>query len=211
MNDDTETNAAVDSEPAGAADLERLLQAALAFARRDDVPEEDDPLGRLSREFFANNWAECCDGLLQRTGRIRVWPEPSPAPRAFRFEIDCAYKAKVGDEPVELRPGPVRGQVMYRGDMFTNPDGPCVAVFLDRDQCYFHPNFNRERGILCLGDLNNLPPGPVPLERLLENHVFPIVSYQNRRPVHAADAEAARYFALEPSAMDGLESVEPLY
>jgi hypothetical protein len=46
---------------------------------------------------------------------------------------------------------------------------------------------------------------------LLENHVYPIVSYQNRQPTHPADIEAARYFALEPAAMQGLEPAPPLY
>jgi hypothetical protein len=37
------------------------------------------------------------------------------------------------------------------------------------------------------------------------------LSYQNRRPHHPADFEAARYFALDPDAMSGLEPVPPLY
>jgi hypothetical protein len=136
----------------------------------------------------------------------------SPAPRAFRFEFDCSYKRKLGDDsPVELMPGPVCGEVIYRGDMLLNPDGPCVVVLIDRHLGYFHPNYSRRQGFLCLGDLSNLPPGPIPLEPLLENHVYPIVSYQNRRPAHPADIEAARYFATEPTAMQGLQPVSPLY
>lgn len=193
-------------------DLEQMMRMLLARVERGDMPDEDEPLGLLTREFFANNWSECHDGLLAKTSRIRVTPQMSPAPRAFRFEIDCPYKRKLdADSPVELMPGPVLGEVIYRGDLFQDPDGPCLAVVIDQALAYFHPNYSRQRGYLCIGELNDLPPGPIPLDRLLENHLFPIVSYQNRRPSHPADIEAARYFALEPTAMDGLEPVMPLY
>lgn len=175
-------------------------------------PEDDDPLYQLALEFFANNWAECREGLLSRTSRIRVWPEFSAAPRAFRFEIDCPYKRKRSpDSPVEWMPGPVSGEIIYRRDLFSSTEGPSLLVLIDRDLAYFHPNYSRSRGFLCIGDETNMPPGPLPLGRFLENHIFPIVSYQNRRPTHPADAEAARYFALDPTAMVGLEPVEPLY
>lgn len=193
-------------------DLERMMRTVMARVRRGAMPSEDDPIGRLTLELFASNWAECRDGLLTKTDRIRVVPEMSPAPRAFRFEIDCPYKRKLdADSPVELMPGPVLGEIIYRADLFQDPDGPCLAVFIDRELGYLHPNYSRERGYLCIGELSDLPPGPIPLDRLLENHLFPIVSYQNRRPTHPADVEAARYFALEPTAMEGLEPVVPLY
>ena len=193
-------------------EFERMLHLHLQLAGGHDGVDDDDPLTRLALEFFANNWAECRDGLLMCTQRIRVWPEFSPAPRAFRFEIDCPYKRKLGpDAPVELMPGPVRGEVIYRRDLLCHDEGPSLVVLIDRDLAYFHPNYSRAQGFLCIGDEKNLPPGPMPLGRFLENHVFPIVSYQNRRTTHPADIEAARYFALEPSAMSGLEPVEPLY
>jgi len=193
-------------------EFEQLLRLHLRIAENQDAPDEDDPLVRLTLELFANNWAECRDGLLTRTPRIRVWPELSAAPRAFRFEIDCPYKRKLGpDSPVEWMPGPVKGEIIYRRDLLSYTEGPSVVVLLDRDLCYFHPNYSRARGFLCIGDETNLPPGPLPLGRFLENHIFPIVSYQNRRPTHPADIEAARYFALDPNAMSGLEPVEPLY
>ncbi|MFO0819490.1 MAG: hypothetical protein U1A77_16195 [Pirellulales bacterium] len=173
---------------------------------------DDDPLNQLALEFFANNWVECLEGLLTRTTRIRVWPEFSPAPRAFRFEIDCPYKRKLGPEsPVEWMPGPVKGEVIYRRDLFSASEGPTILVLIDRDLAFFHPNYSRARGFLCIGEESQLPPGPIPLGRFLENHIYPIVTYQNRRPTHPADAEAARYFALEPTAMVGLEPVAPLY
>lgn len=187
-----------------------FIQRLMVAATRPDVPEEDEPLGRLTREFFANNWANCRDGLLTKTERIRVWPELFAAPRIFRFEIDAPFKRKLRGRPVELMPGPIRGQVVYRGDLFLNPEGPSLAVTVDTDLSYFHPNYQRESGFLCIGDLSGLP-GPLPLDRLLENHVYPILTYQNRRPSHAADIEAAQYFALEPTAMDGLTPVLPLY
>jgi hypothetical protein len=187
----------------------RLLNVALASS---DLPEEDTPLTRLAREFFKNNWELCRDGLLQRTTTIRVQPELGPAPRAFRFEIDCPYKRKLDlSSPVELMPGPIRGRILYRGDMFENPEPPTIAVLLDRDQGYFHPNFSRNQGILCIGDEQSLPPGPLPLDVLLENQIFPIVTYQNRRPSDPLDREAAHYFAMDPTAMEGLEPVTPLY
>jgi hypothetical protein len=192
-------------------DLESFMQNLLQNLG-EQMAEEDDPLDCIRNEFFANSWKECCDGLLAKTSRLRVWPEVSPAPRVFEFEIDTPYKRKrQEDSSVELMPGPVRGRVIYRGDMFVNPEGPCVVVLIDRTLGYFHPNYSRRNGFLCLGDLSNLPPGPIPLEPLLENHIYPIVSYQNRRPMHPADVEAARYFALDPSAMQGLEPVPPLY
>lgn len=193
-------------------DLERMMRMMLDRVERDGMPDEDEPLGLLTREFFSNTWSDCRDGLLKKTDRIRVSPRSLPIPRAFRFQIDCPYKRKLdADSPVELMPGPVSGEVIYRGDLFQDPDGPCLAVMIDKDLGYFHPNYSRERGYLCIGELNDLPPGPIPLDRLLENHLFPIVSYQNRRPSHPADIEAARYFALEPTAMDGLTPVMPLY
>lgn len=194
-------------------DMESLLRAMLQQAAHPDLPEEDDPLSRLTCEFFSTNWLDCRDGLLTKTKRLRVWPEFSPAPRAFRFEIDAPYKRKLSaDAPVELMPGPICGEVLYRGDLFLNPqEGPCVAVLIERELGYFHPNYSRRHGYLCLGDLSNLPPGPIPLEPLLENHVYPIISYQNRRSAQPADVEAARYFALNPTAMEGLEPALPLY
>ena len=177
---------------------------------RSGMPSEDLPLGRLTRDFFANNWAQCRDGLLTRTRLIRVWPEPSPAPSRFRFEFDCPYKARLrGDAPIQWMPGPVRGHVAYRGDLFEFPDGPSVAVKIDRDLGFFHPN--HKSGHLCVGDLANLRAGPIPLDQLLASHIYPIVSYQNRRPSHPLDIDAARYFALEPDAMQGLEPPQPLY
>jgi hypothetical protein len=202
----------INSQVISPEDFDRWLLELSRIAQRADLPEEDDPLGRLTRQFAANNWAKCCDGLLKRTSRIRVTPEFSPAPMAFRFEIDCSYKRKrAGDGEIELvSAGTLRGEVIYRGDMFVSSDGPSVAVFIDRDLNFFHPNYCRRRGIVCLGDVRDFQSGPIPLDHLLENHIFPIVTYQNRRPSHALDPDAARYFALEPRAMEGLE-VEPLY
>ena len=150
-------------------DVQRMMHSLLERVRRDELPDEDEPLGRLAREFFVSNWQQCRDGLLSKTTRIRVMPEPSPVPRAFRFEIDCPYKRKRdADAPVELMPGPVRGQVLYRSDLFQDPEGPCVAVLIDPDLAYFHPNYSRTRQYLCIGDLGDLPPGPIPLDRLLQ-------------------------------------------
>jgi hypothetical protein len=182
----------------------------LALADDGGLLEEETPLARGTREFFANNWAQTRDGLLARTRLIEVAPAPSPAPRVFEFTIHRPYKRKAGpDEPVELVPGPIRGMLFYRSDilLMAEDDGPAIAVSL-ADRWMFHPNFSRRHSMLCLG---GFPGGPVPLATCLE-HVYRIVSYANQRVFHPADIEAARYFALDPDAMmKGLEHVEPLY
>jgi hypothetical protein len=175
------------------------------------LPGEDTPLGMLARQFFENNWRNCLDGLLRKTSRIRVWPEPSPAPRTFKFEIDAPYKCKRGaDAPVELAPGPIRGSIMYRYNVFENNKDPAIAVALDRDQCLLHPNYSRKVGFFCLGELPRSP-YPFPLDLLLENLIYPLCTYQHMRPVHPFDLEAARYFALDPDAMRGLQPAVALY
>jgi hypothetical protein len=177
--------------------------------QRHDLPEEDTPTLKLSAQFLRNTWETCRDGLLAKTDRIHVCPEFSATPRTFQFKIQRPFKSKLGpDAPVLVEPGPIQGTIIYRRDLFLNFDEPSVAVVLDPYQHYFHPNYSRRHGLLCLGEL---PPGPFPLDVLIENHLFPILSYQNRRPAHPADLEAARYFALDPDAMEGLEPVEPLY
>jgi hypothetical protein len=175
----------------------------------DEPPDADSPTEQLSAEYLRQMWTICREGLLAKTKRIRVTPQRSAAPHIFRFEIDCPYKRKRAlDAPVELMPGPVCGTIIYRRDVYADVEAPGVVVLLDSNQDYLHPNYSRRYGVVCLGDL---PPGPLPLDILLENHLFPILSYQNRRPAHPADREAASYFALDPDAMNGLEPVEPLY
>ncbi len=185
-----------------------LAQMSQFLLTTGDLPPADTPVGQLTREFFGNTWQTCQQQLLTKTDRIHVMPEGHPA-RMFHFEFDLPYRQKfMHSHQVNLMSGPIRGIVMYRPDLMANLHQPSVAVRLDPSMGYFHPNYSREHGLVCLGDL---PPGPFPLEGLLEHHLFPILSYQNRRPVHPADAEAARYFATNPEAMIGLEPVLPLY
>lgn len=195
-----------------APDIERLLmELAEMAASTDDLPDPNTPLGRMTREFLIHNWEECRDGLLTKTDRIRVRPDRMPAPRTFEFEMDLPYKRKPGRAAlVELSRGPIRGLVIYRPDLLANLHEPGVAVRLDPSMDFFHPNFSREMHLLCLGSTTDFQ-GPIPLDVLLANHLYPVLSYQNRRPHHPACLEAARYFALEPDAMTGLEPVEPLY
>jgi hypothetical protein len=173
---------------------------------------DETPAALLQRQFHHNNWRACRAGLLAKTNVLQVHPVPGPAPRIFHFAIDCPYKRKLhSTAPVELMPGPVRGLIHYRADLFASPDLPYIAVQIDPTLGYFHANCSRQRGsLLCLGEI---PPSvfPFPLAALLESHLYPIVTYQNRRPSHPFDDEAARYFAHEPTAMDGLEPVRPLY
>jgi hypothetical protein len=192
--------------------MEHLARLARRAERERFLDADDSPLGLVAREFFANNFAECCDGLLRNTRRLSVVPEPSPAPRVFRFEIDRPYKRKGPADPsAVLMPGPIRGSIHYRPDLFANPDGPHIAVQVDPDLAFFHPNCSRgHASLVCLG---NLPENlfPFPLDVLLETRLYPILTYQDRQPSHPFDLEAAAYFALDPHAMDGLEPVEPLY
>lgn len=190
--------------------LDQFLQRLAGLQALDDVlPDEESPVGKATAEFFANNWRNACDGLLAKTKRIRVRPtSPLPAPRGFRFEIDTRFKQKQGPEPVALVDGPIRGTIRYRADLFlADPDEPSIAVFLDPEQHFFHPNYSRNFGVLCLG---GIPSGPYPLDALLE-HLYWILTYQNTSSSDPADREAARYFACDPDAMAGLENVEPLY
>ncbi len=194
---------------------EQVLQHLIAMVQQHetDLSDDDDsPLAVIAREFFANNWADCCDGLLKRTPTLRVYPEWSAAPRAFRFELDRPFKRKRGsDSPVELCDGPICGLIHYRADLFVNRTLPYIAVQIDPEQAFLHPNCSRPRGsLVCLGELpDNL--FPYPLDLLLETRLYPILTYQDRRPSHPFDLEAARYFALHPEAMEGLEPVAPLY
>ena len=187
--------------------VEHML-ATLLLAEESAQPLDDTPLGRCTGEFLANNWAKARDGLLARTKKIEVEPQASAAPRAFRFLIHAPYKRKNSpNAPVKLDPGPIRGTIHYRRDLFCpSDDGPPVAVAL-HDRGMVHPNYSRRHGLLCVGDL---PAGdPISLEDLLA-HVYRIVTYQNLRVTHPADVEAAEYFAADPQAMQGLGARQPL-
>lgn len=188
------------------------LMAVVRQAEAGSSTADDSPLAMIAAEFFCNNWADACDGLLQKTRLLRVYPEWAAAPRAFRFELDRPYKRKRGPEaPVELCPGPILGLIRYRADLFANPNLPYIAVQIDPTLAFFHPNCSRQRGCLvCLGDLPETL-FPYPLDLLIETRLYPILTYQDRRPSHPFDLEAARYFALQPEAMEGLEPVAPLY
>ncbi|MGD9856131.1 MAG: hypothetical protein AB7U20_14400 [Planctomycetaceae bacterium] len=192
--------------------LDQLLERLLYITDQvDDLPDPTTPLGQMTREFFTDSWEACRDGLLQKTTRIRVVPQPLPAPRIFSFEIDLPFKRKLGrDTPVELMPGPIRGTVIYRPDFLANLNEPCVAVRIDPSLGFFHCNYSRRFGLLCLGDTTAFQ-GPIPLDILLANHLYPILTYQNRSAIRPADLDAAHYFALDPQAMVGLEPVPPLY
>ena len=176
-----------------------------------EVVLEESELGETTREFFSESWQEARDGLLAQTQLVRVVPDPGPCPMRFRFEFDLPYKRKAGvGAPVELVAGPLRGSILYRPDLMALDPADreaTIAVFLDQDQQFFHPNFSRAFGMLCIGDI---PPEPFPLQALLE-HLYGIFTYQNRTPGDPADFEAARYFATDPESMAGLEIVEPLY
>jgi len=191
-------------------DLQTLLDDLSRLAdRSNSTAEEDTPAALLVREFLKNSWNRC-EELLGKCRVLRVRPELALG--VFGFEIDCPYRRKrhSGDS-VELMLGPVRGRIHYRLDMFANPGQPYIAVQIDSELAYFHPNCSRQRGsLLCLGEI---PPSAFPfgLDLLVETHLYPIVTYQNRRPAHPCDEEAARYFALAPEAMEGLEPVKPLY
>lgn len=199
--------------PTTPVDFQRLLDQLIEIRQTAGEPWDDEvPADKLMCDFLQNSWERCRDGLLRRTSILSVEPEPWLGPRVYRFKINCPYKRKAGTNgPVELMPGPVSGMIHYRRDMFASPELPYIAVQIDPRLGYFHPNCSRRRGsLVCLGEI---PPTAFPfaLDLLLENHLYPIVTYQNRHPAHPFDEEAARYFALEPTAMQGLEPAKPLY
>jgi hypothetical protein len=172
------------------------------------APPDDTPLGRLTRDLFANNWHNAQQGILSLTRRVRVVPEPSPWPCQFRFRIDRPYKRNASAEsPVELHPGPIRGTIIYRTDLLVADGEPGIAVALDLDQAFFHPNVSRRHGLVCLGDL---PDGPFELNDLIP-HLYSILSYENRTPTHPLNVEASVYFTCHRDALEGLLPVEPLY
>ena len=173
----------------------------------EGLPDPSTGEGRATRDFFANNWEKAREGLLSRTQRVRVRPLPGAGPRSFSFEFDRPYKCKRPEGMVELVPGPVSGTIRYRPNVLTpDPGSRSVVVFIDSDR-FYHPNYSRSHGVLCIGDF---PPGPFPLEALIE-HLYGIVSYQNMDSTNPADWEAVRYFGTDPDALEGLTDVEPLY
>ena len=191
-------------------DLESLLARTLLLGgdEESELLDLGTPLGRATRAFFANSWSTARDGLLARTQRLRLTHGASEAPRTFRFEADTPYKDKPRDGgPVTLVPGPVVGSIRYRPDVMDPAvTGPGVAVFL-RNRTLYHPNFARRCGFLCLGPI---PDGPFPLDALLE-HLWSILTYQNRATHDHADDDAALYFSQNPDAMTGLETPRALY
>ena len=173
----------------------------------EGLPDPSTGEGQATRDFFANNWEEAREGLLSRTQRVRVRPLPGAGPRSFSYEVDRPYKRKRPQGLVDLAPGPVRGTIRYRPNVLSpDPGSRSVLVFVDSDG-FYHPNFSRSHGVLCTGDL---PPGPFPLEALIE-HLYSIISYQNMDSTRPADWEAVRYFGTDPDALEGLTEVEPLY
>jgi hypothetical protein len=196
------------STPRQTNQIENILNALERLMQKNNPLDDDTPYAKMATDYFTNDWIHTRGGLLAKTNKIRVEPEASPAPRIFHFHIFRPYKRKEGLlEPVELVPGPIRGTIYYRHDLFQPGDNtPVVAVSL-QDRGFFHPNFSRRYGLLCLGDL---PPGPIALEHLL-THLYCILCYQNLRVSDPADAEAATYFGSDPEAMSGLGKVEPLY
>jgi hypothetical protein len=189
--------------------LDMLLQRLALLDAESDLPDPATPAGRLTAEFFESNWQSASEGLLSRTDKIRIDPQPMPTPYIFRFEMDVRFKTKrAPDGPVELCDGPLLGTLRYRTDLFTcGPDDPSFVVMIDTDQALYHPNHSRRHGLLCCGGVS---PGPFPLELLLQ-HLYSIVSYGHWSVTDPADPEAAAYFARDPDAMSGLQHTEPLF
>lgn len=192
-----------------------LMASLTQASRRSELFEEDTPVARVTRQFFSNTWRAAKEGWLSRTRMIEVIPELSAAPRVFHFTLHRPYKRRrAGQAAVALVPGPICGIIYYREDLFLQDDDevPTVAVVL-HDRALLHPNFSRRHGLLCLGAWGASGgglAGPIALSSLLE-HVYRILSYQNMSLFHPADKEAADYFIDNPTAMEGLRPVPPLY
>jgi hypothetical protein len=185
-------------------DLATLLQRLAAL---DAAPIPASPTGRLTAEFFRHNW-DHAQPLLRKSPRLRVRPHTSAA-RAFAFELRVPFKRqRHPDAPIDVAPGPLCGDIVYAPDLFGAPaEQPPVAVLIDRRLGLLHPNYSRRFGVLCLG---HLPPGPVPLDALLE-HIYGIATYQNVSTSDPADPEAAAWFAHDPDALAGLPAPAPLW
>lgn len=199
-----------DAHPSPPPTIDALFQQLVQVAAlSDSLPDADTAIGRTTREFFDASWRAASSGLLSRTTRLRVEPLQPSAPHVFRFEMDLPYKAQVAPgEPIETRPGPIRGTIRYRPDLFTaDVHEPGIAVLLEPGQHLLHPNFSRRHGMLCIGDV---PAGPFELEHLLE-HLWSVLGYENLSTSDPADREAARIFAEDPDALDGLGNAGPLY
>lgn len=188
--------------------LRDLIEELQSLAGPDEgLPDPSTADGQATLEFFANNWEEARSGLLARTERVRVRPLPVAGPRSFRYEFDLPYKSKSPEGMVELASGPVIGTIRYRPNIFTpEPGSHSIVVSVDSEG-FYHPNFGRQHGILCMGDI---PLGPFPLEALIE-HIYSIVSYQNMDSRNPWDLEAVRYFGTDPNAFKGISEVRPLY
>ena len=182
-----------------------LLAALIAYGGALADPTE--PEGRSTRAYFSNNWLAARDGLLAKTDRIRVEPLPPEGPRSFSFEMDLPYKRKTASGQVELDPGPIRGLVTYHASILTPPPETRSIVAFVLSDGFYHPHHSRAHKVLCLGDL---PPGPYPLDALLE-HIYSIASFQNFELTRPLDEDAAVYFASDPHAFEGLGNVPALY
>jgi len=189
-----------DLRPPALDDLLRRL-AALEYE-----PRSDTPIARLTAEFLRNNWANA-QALLARAPRLQVRPQ-SPALRSFDFTLDVPFKRqRHPGGTIDVAPGPIRGRIAYRADVFAAADEPVVGVMIDPSLGLVHPNYSRLFGVLCLG---HMPAGPMPLDRLLE-HVYSILTYENVSSSDAADPGAAVYFANDPNARQGLPPAAPLW
>lgn len=172
-----------------------------------ELPPESDPVGAAVREFFKNNWQRAREGLLSKTDLIRVEPQPPEGPRSFSFEMDLPYKRKLASGEVVLEAGPIRGALGYHVSVLGPPlDSRSIVAFI-MSAGFFHPNFSRAQRVLCLGDL---PRRPFQLDRLLE-HLWGILSYQNLGLTDLLDVDAARYFATDPHAYEGIDAPPALY
>lgn len=184
-------------------DLVDLLRR---LAARELQAAPNTPTARLSAEFFRHNW-ENVQPLLASTTRLRLRPQSASA-RTFDFELDVPFKRQRHPAaPIDVAPGPIRGSIVYRADVYTAGDEPVVGVLIDPTQGLLHANYSRLHGVLCLG---HLPAGPFPLDALLE-HLYTILTYQNLSLVDPADADAANYFASDPHARDGIPAAAPLW
>ncbi len=183
-----------------------LLDLLRRLAAHESEPVLDTPTARLSAEFFKHNWQNA-QPLLGQTTRLRVQPQSAMA-RTLDFELDVPFKRqlRVG-APIDIAPGPVRGTIVYRHDLFSVGDEPVVAVLIDPALGLLHANYSRLYGVLCLG---HLPPGPFPLDALLE-HLYTILTYQNVSTADPADPDAAIYFASDPRAREGIPAAQPLW
>jgi len=183
--------------------LQQALEAIGAAQPRDESMRD------VVLDFCRNSFRECEHGLLAKTSRVRVEPDAAPRPHRFRFEIDVPFLSRrAPEEPARVEPGPVRGWIAYRLDLFESDFVPPVIVRLDRDLHVWHPHVHPGIGLLCTG---RMPQGGVPLASVIEHWIYPILTGQQIDVRDPLNPFAAADWVNDRETRESLPPPAPLY